>query len=90
MSRLRRIAIITVFFFLAGLLAYGFYLINGETDVTVLRKGHRCIGFSVAGGFFILMPLFIYHRWKDKKVKDYMLTEENIMKMKAIKDSKKT
>jgi hypothetical protein len=48
------------------------------------------VGFGVVGFFFIVMPTFIYHRWKDKKVKDYMLTEENIMKMKAFNDSKES
>ncbi len=46
------------------------------------------IGFAIVGGFFVLMPTFIYHRWKDKKVDDYMLTKENIMKMKEYNDSK--
>jgi hypothetical protein len=46
------------------------------------------IGLAMAGGVFVLMPVFIYHRWKDKNVQDYMLTKENIMKMKEFNDSK--
>ena len=39
------------------------------------------IGFGVLGIFFIVFPLFSYHRWKDKDVKDYMITKENLDKM---------
>jgi len=41
----------------------------------------KLIGFGVIGLFFIVFPLFSYHRWKDKNVKDYMLTKENLDKM---------
>jgi hypothetical protein len=42
----------------------------------------KLIGFGVAGLFFVVFPLFSYYRWKDKDFKDYMLTQENIDKMK--------
>jgi hypothetical protein len=57
-------------------LCIGFY-VKSQDEAT----GHLIIGASVVTGFFILMPLFIYHRWKDKSVKDYMLTKESIEKM---------
>lgn len=41
----------------------------------------KFIGFGVLGLFFVVFPLFSYHRWKDKKVEDYMLTKENLQKM---------
>lgn len=41
----------------------------------------KLIGFGVAGLFVIVFPLFSYYRWKDKNVKDYMLTKENLDKM---------
>ena len=41
----------------------------------------KLIGFGVLGLFFIVFPLFSYYRWKDKDVKDYMLTKENLDKM---------
>jgi hypothetical protein len=41
----------------------------------------KFIGFGVLGLFFIVSPLFCYYRWKDKDVKDYMLTKENLDKM---------
>ncbi|WP_375235921.1 hypothetical protein [Winogradskyella sp.] len=41
----------------------------------------KLIGFGVLGIFFIVFPLFSYYRWKDKDPKDYMLTQDNIDKM---------
>nr|WP_321229019.1 hypothetical protein [uncultured Psychroserpens sp.] len=41
----------------------------------------KLIGFGVIGLFFIVFPMFAYHRWKDKDIKDYMLTKENLDKM---------
>jgi hypothetical protein len=44
--------------------------------------GERIIGFTVLTGAFIYLPLFLYHRWKDKRLQDYTLSEENLKKMK--------
>ena len=41
----------------------------------------KLIGFGVVGLFFLVFPLFAYYRWKDKNIKDYMLTKENLDKM---------
>src|SRR6056297_407044 len=43
--------------------------------------GDRIIGIAVLASAFILMPIFLYHRWKGKKLKDYTLSEENMKKM---------
>ncbi|OIQ29357.1 MAG: hypothetical protein BM564_06580 [Bacteroidetes bacterium MedPE-SWsnd-G2] len=43
----------------------------------------KLIGFGVAGIFLIAFPLFSYYRWKNKDVKDYMLSKENLDKMKS-------
>lgn len=48
----------------------------------------KLIGFGVVGLFLFVIPLFTYHRWKDKKVKDYMLTKENIEKMRDSQNKK--
>jgi len=45
--------------------------------------GNSYIGFGVLFLFLVAMPLFIFTEGKGKKVKDYMLTEENIRKMQA-------
>lgn len=65
-------------------LGIGFYL-KPEDEAT----GNLIIGLTLIAGFFVLMPLFIYHRWKDKNVKDYMLTKENIEKMQEYQKDKK-
>ena len=59
-------------------LASGLYFKNSLDEVI----GERIIGFTVLTGAFIYLPLFLYHRWKDKRLKDYTLSEENLKKMK--------
>lgn len=56
----------------------GFYF--RLTDDVLL--GDRIIGISVLASAFILMPIFLYVRWKGKRLKDYTLTPENMKKMK--------
>lgn len=46
-----------------------------------VEYSQKLIGFGVMGLFFIVFPLFTYYRWKDKNVQDYMLTKENLDKM---------
>ncbi|SDG63098.1 hypothetical protein [Winogradskyella thalassocola] len=46
-----------------------------------IEYNQKLIGFGVLGLFFIVFPLFSYYRWKDKDIKDYMLTKENLDKM---------
>jgi len=62
-------------------------IITGIT--TTLPYSQKLIGFGVLGLFFIVFPLFSYYRWKDKNVQDYMLTKENIEKMKKAQRFKK-
>ena len=59
-------------------LASGLYFKNSLDEVI----GERIIGFTVLTGAFIYLPLFLYHRWKNKRLKDYTLSEENLKKMK--------
>lgn len=47
-------------------LAYGFY-IKDNLD----GQGEIIIGIGVLAIAFILMPLFIYHRYKNKNIKDF-------------------
>ncbi len=49
----------------------------------------KFIGGGTAVLFLVAMPLFLYKEGKGKKINDYMLTEDNIRKMRG-KDSKKT
>lgn len=48
----------------------------------------KLIGSGVVGLFIFVIPLFTYHRWKGRKVNDYMLTKENIEKMRDYQDKK--
>jgi hypothetical protein len=76
--------IIILFFLVVVGVCTGFYI---KTEDHAL--GELLIGGSLVVGFFILMPLFIYHRWKNRSVKDYMLTKENIEKMRNYSKDKK-
>ncbi|NMH89180.1 hypothetical protein [Flavivirga algicola] len=66
---------IILFLFLAatGSIVAGYFLEN--------EWSQKLIGFGVAGLFLVVFPLFSYYRWKDKDVKDYILTKENLDKM---------
>lgn len=50
-----------------------------------LEYSQKLIGFGVIGMFIIVFPLFSYYRWKGKNVQDYMLTQENLDKMRTFK-----
>lgn len=72
---MKPIHIITLIAFLASLgsIVCGLIL---EVDYT-----EKLIGFGVLGLFLVVFPLFSYYRWKGKDAKDYMLTKENLEKM---------
>lgn len=65
------ITVLTIVSF--GSIFYGYLF---ETDFS-----QKFIGFGVLGVFFLVVPLFSYYRWKDKDPKEYMLTKENLDKM---------
>lgn len=45
------------------------------------NEGNKIIGFTVLTAAFIFMPIFLVHRWKGKKLKDYTLSKENLEKL---------
>jgi hypothetical protein len=55
----------------------GFYFRMNDNMIV----GDRIIGIAVLACAFILMPIFLYVRWKDKNLKDYTFTKENLDKM---------
>ena len=60
-------AVLTSFLVIViGFVAYGYY-INGEN----LGEGEKYIGIGVLIFAFILMPLFVYHRYKNKDLRNY-------------------
>mgnify|MGYP003115074378 CR=1 FL=1 len=72
---------------IAFIASFGSMLCGFLFDVDYSEK---LIGFGVLGLFFVAFPLFAYHRWKDKDIKDYMLTQENLDKMKATQKRRKS
>ena len=56
-----------VFIAVIASLGYGYYL---KTDNELL--GHKLIGLSVAGFFFVWMPLFLIHRSKNNDIKNIL------------------
>ena len=60
------------------IVAFTSIILGFTLDVDYSKK---LIGFGVLGLFLIVFPLFSYYRWKDKDLKDYMLTKENLDKM---------
>ena len=56
----------------------------GLIDVSIHSK--KILGFGVLILFFIVFPLFSYYRWKDKKIEDYYLNNENLKKFKENND----
>ena len=54
-------------------IAYGYF---GTSEFS-----QKFIGFGVVGIFLVVFPLFSYHRWKDKNMKDYIINNENLKKM---------
>ena len=67
-----------IFILILVALGCGIYIKNQIDFVT----GERIIGFTVLTGAFLYLPLFLHHRWKDKRLKDYTLSEENLKKIK--------
>ena len=56
--------------------------------IVELPYSKKLVGFGIIGLCVFVFPLFSYYRWKDKKVADYMLTQENLDKMREFNDSK--
>ncbi|NER09745.1 hypothetical protein SAMN06265375_101739 [Muriicola jejuensis] len=66
-----------------GAIVYGFIVLEEQPSL-----GNKCIGFGTVGLFLLAMPLFLLRESKGKNVKDYMLTEDNIRKMREIEEKK--
>ena len=71
----------------------GFAIPDSDTIDPIMKAeeiamSEKLIGFGVLGLFLIVFPLFSYYRWKDKKMVDYMLTAENLDKMREYNETK--
>lgn len=61
---------------LAGI-GTGFYFrLNDQ-----IALGDKFIGGSILMFTFVLMPIFLVHRWRGKRLQDYTLTKENMQRM---------
>ncbi len=70
-----------MFIISAGLIIIGFSISS--------ENSQKLIGSGVALLFLVVFPLFSYYRWRDKDLKDYMITKENLDKMReSQKDNK--
>jgi hypothetical protein len=58
--------LIILFVIILSVLGYGFYLKNNGG-----ASAELIIGIGVVLIAFVLMPLFIYHRYKDKDLKNF-------------------
>jgi hypothetical protein len=65
------------FLFLIISLSIGFYIKTFENS----QEGNKIVGFTVLIATFFFMPVFLVHRWKGKKLKDYTLSKENLEKL---------
>lgn len=68
--------IVAIVLISATAIIYGFSIKEDKESLA-----NKCIGFGTVGLFLIAMPMFLYKESKGKKMKDYMLTDENIRKM---------
>ena len=66
-----------LFLMILSSLIYGFSIKTPEN-----MSGDKYIGLAVVGLFFVWMPLFIYHRYKKKDIKKYMITDDTFKKIK--------
>ncbi len=80
--KLRYIIAVIALLSLASI-TYGFVIQENDP-----KLASRFIGFGTVGLFLIAMPLFLIKESKGKKMKDYMLNEENIRKMRETRDKK--
>ena len=60
----------TILIVILGMLIYGFY-VKSTGDF----NGEIIVGIAVLLIAFVLMPLFIFHRYKDKDLSEFRLDE---------------
>jgi len=61
-----KVVLTSILVIVIGFVAYGYY-INAEA----LGEGEKYIGVGVLILAFILLPLFVYHRYKNKDLRNY-------------------
>ena len=64
-----------------AVIGYGFFIKPDD-----LATGQLFIGSGLVVGFFVLMPIFIYHRYNGRDLQRYMLNKENIERMRKFQN----
>tara|TARA_B100000768_G_scaffold46111_1_gene44893 strand:- start:278 stop:544 length:267 start_codon:yes stop_codon:yes gene_type:complete len=79
--------IIRILFFIILISFFiGFYLKNyGDNEVLA----EKIIGSTVLISVLIFLPIFLYHRWRGKDLKNYTLTKENYERIRSLDPNKK-
>lgn len=85
-----RTVLLLLFIGSLGLIVFGFTLPDERSN-----EANKYIGSGTVVIFLITMPLFLLLESRNKRMKDYLLNEENILKMreneaKKVKKSQKT
>ncbi|MGS2739719.1 hypothetical protein [Sinomicrobium sp. M5D2P17] len=62
-----------LFFIIVAAISTGYFFIWKEDPYT----GHRIIGFAVLAMAFVLMPLFLFHRYKGRSLKEFRLFKDD-------------
>lgn len=70
-----------------AILSIGSIVLGFALDTPYSQK---MIGGGVVFLFVIVFPLFSWYRWKDKNIEDYMLTKENLKKMREREGDKRS
>lgn len=61
-----------LFFIVLAFIGSGFYIKN-----TIGDEGDKWVGIGVLISALVLMPIFLWHRYKNKKLEDYMFKFDN-------------
>ena len=56
-----------LFFIILGLIGYGYYIKQNEGP-----DGDKWIGIGILLSALVLMPIFLWYRYKNKNLEDYM------------------
>jgi hypothetical protein len=78
-----RYALLVLFLGSLGIIFYGFSLKADQ-----LAQANRYIGAGTVLIFLVTMPLFLVLESRNKQMKDYLLNEENILKMRENQSKK--
>lgn len=71
-----RTVLLLLFISSLGLIVFGFTLPDKRS-----AEANKYIGSGTVAIFLVTMPLFLLLESRNKRIKDYLLNEENILKM---------